>query len=95
MCMTTTRSLDELKTIYMSIVENMLTENMDVILGTTDALINKTGEAETKYKDLQTLCAEKMKAQITEEEYKLLQPHIIDMIAEVSRLVLLHLKEQK
>jgi len=88
----TTKSLNELKTIYMSIVEDALTNNLDTILDTTNALLNKDVDAKNKYDNLQKICADKMKAQISEEEYKLLQPHIIEMVVEVAKQVLPRLK---
>ena len=90
--MMTTKSLNELKTIYMSIVNDALTNNLDTILDTTNALLNKDVDAKNKYDNLQKICADKMKAQISEEEYKLLQPHIVEMVAEVAKQVLPRLK---
>lgn len=88
----TTKSLNELKTIYMSIVKDALTNNLDTILDTTNALLNKDVDAKNKYDNLQKICADKMKAQINEEEYKLLQPHIVEMVVEVAKQVLPRLK---
>lgn len=88
----TTKSLNELKTIYMSIVKDALTNNLDTILDTTNALLNKDVDAKNKYDNLQKICADKMKAQISEEEYKLLQPHIVEMVVEVAKQVLPRLK---
>lgn len=88
----TTKSLNELKTIYMSIVKDALTNNLDTILDTTNALLNKDVDAKSKYDNLQKICADKMKAQISEEEYKLLQPHIVEMVVEVAKQVLPRLK---
>lgn len=88
----TIKSLNELKTIYMSIVKDALTNNLDTILDTTNALLNKDVDAKNKYDNLQKICADKMKAQISEEEYKLLQPHIVEMVVEVAKQVLPRLK---
>ena len=84
----TTRSLDELKATYISIVKDILDKNLDLIIESANASLNNDETAAAKYAEVQKLGAKYVQEHFTEEEYRQLQPHIISMTLEVARLVL-------
>ena len=85
------RTIDELKEVYINTLKDVLDENFDLANTTLQAKMNNQ-DIDNKFYDI---CSEKMRKAITAEEYKLLEPHIIELTAEIAKLVLLRMQRDK
>lgn len=80
------RTVDELKEVYLDTIKEVL-ESTDVTM-TINAIINKS---EAPVNDLAASCSKILKDRMTEEEYKELSPYVIDMMRDVTKIIVNHL----
>jgi len=90
----TTRSIDELKTVYVAVVNGILSDELDALTSTTNALLNNTQDAKPKYESLSLKCSERLMKAMSQEEFKLLQPHLVELTADITGLVLSRLQNK-
>ena len=85
------RTINELKRVYLDTLENILEENFDLANATLQAKINNK-DTDNKFYEV---CNEKMREAMTQDEYRLLEPHLMDLGFQIAKLVLLRMQKDK
>ena len=85
------RTIDELKKVYLDVLQSVLEDNFDLATKIVNAITNGEQDEESN-KILTSRCKDKLIRAMTLDEYVSLSPHIIEIAPEIAKLVLLRIK---
>lgn len=85
------RTIDELKKVYLDVLQSVLEDNFDLATKVVNTITNGEQDEETN-NTLSARCKDKLEKAMTFEEYESLSPHIIEIVPEIAKLVLLRIK---
>lgn len=85
------RTIDELKKVYLDVLQSVLEDNFDLATKIVNAITNGEQDEESN-KILTSRCKDKLIQAMTLDEYESLSPHIIEIVPEIAKLVLLRIK---
>lgn len=85
------RTIDELKKVYLDVLQSVLEDNFDLATKIVNAITNGEQDEESN-KILTSRCKDKLIQAMTLDEYVSLSPHIIEIVPEIAKLVLLRIK---